>query len=447
MGHSDTRSPKEIRRAWRAETVSEAESSLLARDEVACLTQANSTPALMGIASAQGVWVHDASGRRYCDLYGNNCHHVGHQHPVVVGKVREQLEKLCFVPRGLTSDLPVQLAEKLIGLYPDPASRVLFVPGGSEAVEVAIMIAKVHTRRYKTVSFWGAYHGRSAGALSLGGSADRSPAMGPLLPGSLNAPPFYWYARKPRTTHDDLVSSAARSIEALETLFETEGEIAALIAEPIRNGPYVPPAGYWADVRALCDRHGALLIFDDIPTGLGKTGRLFNCEHFDVKPDMTLLGKALGGAILPLAAVIVSSRLDTTGEFNLGYFTHEKNALSAAAGLATLSVLIDEKLPARAQFLGTTVGKRLESIRSKHEVVANVRHAGLMFAIDFDGAGMGTRGTGLARDVYYAALHNGVLPMPPKANTLSFSAPLVISERELVDALNAIESSISGLKL
>jgi 4-aminobutyrate aminotransferase len=230
----------------------------------------------------------------------------------------------------------------------------------------------------------------------------------------------------------------------LEALFDSEPEIAALIGEPIRNGPYMPPEGYWSHVQRLCHRHGALLIFDDIPTGLGKTGRLFNCEHFKLVPDMTLLGKALGGAVVPLAAIIASSKLDTTADLNLGYFTHEKNALSAAAGLATLSVLVDNKLPERAESLGALVGERLKSMYEENSIIANIRYVGLMFAIEFFASTDG-KDSKIVQDAYFALLRSGVLAMPPKGHAISFSIPLIISEEELLVALDIIGSTMADL--
>ena len=445
MGTSDTPPGACNRRSWREGKISASEAALLERDEAVSFTQANSTPALMSVTGADGIWIEDASGQRYMDFFGNNCHHVGYQHPRVIARVRDQLDRFCFVSRGLTSDAPIQLAEKLIAHYPVTGSKVLFVPGGAAAVELALMIAKVHTGRHKTVSFWDSYHGRSAGALSVGGSArDRSPRMGPLMPGALHAAPFYSYARNPSATGDDMAASSQASLDSLTALFESESDIAALIAEPIRNGPYVPPAGYWSKVRALCDQYGTLLIFDDIPTGLGKTGRLFNMEHFDIAPDMTVLGKALGGSIAPLGAVIANSALDTSSELNLGYFTHEKNALSAAAGLGTLSVIVDDKLPDRARILGAKIEARLKTLLS-HPVVANIRCIGLMFAIDFGRSANGANGVQLAQEIYFAVLRRGLLPMNPKANTLSFSAPLIVSEEDLGNALDIIEAAIQKL--
>ncbi len=446
MGSNQTPHVSAERRSWRAEPMSSDEAALIERDEKVSFTQANSTPALMSVTAANGVWIWDMSGRKYMDFYGNNCHHVGYQHPEVLAKVREQLDRFCFVSRGLTSEAPIQLAEKLIAHYPVPESKVLFVPGGAAAAELALMIAKVHTGRHKTISFWDSYHGRSAGALSVGGTPrDRSSRMGPLMPGALHVAPFYWQARKPRATSDDMAASAQASLDSLKVVFESEKDIAALIAEPIRNGPYVPPAGYWPRVRELCDQHGTQLIFDDIPTGLGKTGRMFNAEHFGASPDMTLLGKALGGSIAPLAAVIARSSLDTAPELNLGYFTHEKNALSAAAGLATLSVIVENKLPHRAKMLGRKVEARLNALLHQYPIVANVRYIGLMFAIDFDRSTKGKEGIELAKEFYFAVLRRGLLAMSPKANTVSFSAPMVISEEELDSALDIIEATIRDL--
>jgi 4-aminobutyrate aminotransferase len=430
----------------RGDQLKDAELELISRDAAVSFRQANATPALMSIAKSEGIWIEDASGNRYRDFYGNNCHHVGYRHPRVLAAVRAQLERVTFVSRGLASAASTELAEKLIDCYPNRDAKVLFAPGGAAAVEIALMIAKVNTGRFKTVSFWDSYHGRSAGALSVGGTPrDKSPRLGPLMPGAFHVPPFYWDARKPGATEEDRAASAQASLKALRDLFDSERDIAALIAEPIRNGPYLPPRDYWAAVRALCERHGTLLIFDDVPTGLGKTGRLFNCEHYGVAPDMTVLGKALGGTVAPLAAVVASSRLDTSGELNLSYFTHEKNALSAAAGIATLAVIVDNKLPEHSRQLGAVAEKRLERWCEELPIIANVRCAGLMFAIDFDGKSVGKTGDQLANTTLYHLLRRGLLAMPPKANTLSFSVPLIIEEKEFESALGILDEELRQL--
>ena len=262
------------------------------------------------------------------------------------------------------------------------------------------------------------------------------------MPGAYYVPPFYWDARTPHATDKQRRKSALASLAAIEAVFEQEKDIAAFIAEPIRNGAHVPPPDYWPAVRALCDHFGTALIFDEVPMGLGKTGKLFNCEHYGVLPDMTVIGKALGGAMLPLAAVIASDRFDTTEELNLSYYTHEKNPLSTAAGLATLSVIVEGDLPKRAAWLGEIVSSRLQRLAQRFGVIGNARSIGLMFAVDFLSADAGKTGEQLATDAFYGLLRRGVLAMPTKGYTLSFSAPLNIEKQELEESLNILEETI-----
>ncbi len=145
-------------------------------------------------------------------------------------------------------------------------------------------------------------------------------------------------------------------------VLEKEGDVAAVVAEPIRSNAYVPPPGFWAEVRAACDAHGALLVFDEVPNGLGKTGRFFAFEHFGAVPDIVVLGKALGGGILPLAAVIARRDLDVAGDLSVGHYTHEKNPLLARAGLTTLDILEQEGLVERASRLGAWALDRLRAL-------------------------------------------------------------------------------------
>jgi 4-aminobutyrate aminotransferase len=329
-----------------------AERTILAADEAVVMRQAGTSPPLFAVRHAQGVWLEDTSGRRYIDLHGNNCHHIGHRHPRVLAALTDQLERVAFVPRGLTAEPVARLGEALLQIWPGAAGRVFLVPGGSSAVELALLLARAHTGRWKTISFHDSYHGRSAGALSLSGRRRaRVPRLGPLVPGCLHVPPFYPLPGEPRGP-DGVEAAARRSLSAVSTVLREEGEIAAIIAETVRNGPFVPPDWYWPEIRRLCDAHEVLLVSDEIPTGLGKTGRMFNTEHFGVRPDMTVLGKALGGAVVPLAAVIASEQLDTTGDLALGYFTHERSPLLARVGLEVLKVIHDDGLVHRSEEQG-----------------------------------------------------------------------------------------------
>ena len=208
------------------------------------------------------------------------------------------MDKLPFAPRRFTNDVAVELAEKLAAITPGAPSKVLFTTGGSDANEVALKIARAATGRFKTLSFWDSFHGAGFGASSVGGEATfRSQIAGPLLPGAEHVAPYH--PTNCPYGHGDLEASANACAKMIEFILDREGDIGALIAEPMRAVPVVPPPGFWKRVRAACDKHGTLLIMDEIPTGLGKTGRMFAFEHDEVQPDIVTLGKALGGGILP----------------------------------------------------------------------------------------------------------------------------------------------------
>ncbi|RMF40907.1 MAG: aminotransferase class III-fold pyridoxal phosphate-dependent enzyme, partial [Alphaproteobacteria bacterium] len=298
----------DARRQW-AGQLGPQTAALIGRDSAAFLHQSLSTPCLSAIRKAEGIWIEDLDGRRYMDFHGNSVHHLGYAHPKVIAAIHDQLDALSFAPRRFTCAPAVELAERLGAIAPGDLSKVLLTTGGSDANEVALKIARAATGRFKTLSFWDAFHGAGFGAASVGGEATfRSFIAGPLLPGAEHVAPFACY-RCPYG-HAGPESCGLACAGMVEYVLEREGDIAAVIAEPMRAVPYVPPPGFWARVRAACDRHGTLLILDEIPTGLGKTGRMFAFEHDGVQPDIVTLGKALGGGVLPIAAVVARRDLD-----------------------------------------------------------------------------------------------------------------------------------------
>ena len=285
----------------------------------------------------------------------------------------------------------MELAELLLKGWPGGAGKVLLTTGGSDAVELAMKIARVATGRYKTISFYDSYDGNGFGALSVGGrAADRSPRLGPLLDGALHVAPFY-LRDDSGNEQTDSPRAAQASLEAIKFVFSREPEIAAFIAEPIRSTPHVPPDWYWPEVRKLCDQHGALLIFDEIPTGLGKMGRKFSCEHAGARPDITVVGKALGGGVVPLAGVIARADLDCSPELSLGHYTHEKNPFSARAAVTTLQIIEDDGLIAHAAALGKRAEARVTKMAQRQKLVKRFRGHGLLFAIEIQGRGPGDR--------------------------------------------------------
>jgi 4-aminobutyrate aminotransferase len=430
------------RAAWQERALDSATLATLAEDERYFLRQSVSTPCLNIIAKAEGIYVEDMAGRRYMDFHGNNVHHIGYGHPRLKRAIAEQMDALPFAPRRYACEPAIALARKLSDISPFGPAKVLFTTGGSDAIEVAVKIARAATGRFKTLSFWDAFHGAGFGAAALSGEAlFRSGPSAPLVPGAVHVAPF-GSTRCPYGT-----SSAEASGEAcarmIEYVLEREGDIAAFVAEPVRAVPYVPPAGFWARVRAACDRHGTLLIFDEIPSGLGKTGTMFACQHDGVAPDILVLGKALGGGILPIAAVLARPQLDVGWDWAFGHYTHEKNPVTARAALTTIEIVEDEGLVENAARVGMIALERLDQLKVRTPAIGDVRGRGLLLGIEL----VRDRGSNepdhtLAEAVMYAALDRGLSFKTTMGNVLTLTPPLTITAAQMLEALGIVVDSI-----
>jgi 4-aminobutyrate aminotransferase len=427
---------------WLKKSIGPRSAPLLQRDSGAFLHQSLSSPCVSTIAKADGIWIEDLDGRRYMDFHGNSVHHLGYGHPRLVAAIKQQLDELSFAPRRFTNEPAVALAEKLGQISPGELNKVLFTTGGSDANEVALKIARAATGRFKTISFWDSFHGAGLGAASVSGEATfRSHIAGPLLPGTEHVAPFACYRCPYHHAGPDVCGLACASM--VDYVLEREGDVAAVIAEPMRAVPYVPPPGYWKTVRDACNRHGALLIMDEIPTGLGKTGRMFAFSHDDIVPDIVTLGKSLGGGILPIAACIARRDLDVCGDFAIGHYTHEKNPVTARAALTTLEIIEDEGLAERAARLGTHAMDRLADSLANCTIVGDIRGRGLMFGVEIV-ADKTTKSPGndLAEKIYYACLDAGLSFKISQGCVLTLSPPLTISEADLDRALTIVETAV-----
>ena len=432
------------RAEWQARRIEPTTKALLARDEAAFLHQSVSTPCLNAVAKAEGIWIEDLAGRRYMDFHGNNVHHIGYGHPRLKAAIAAQMDALPFAPRRYACEPAVLLAEKLARIAPGDLSKVLFTTGGSDAIEVAVKVARAATGRFKTLSFWDAFHGAGAGAAALSGEMlFRSGPAAPLVVGALHIAPFGGY-RCPYG-HDSAEASAKACANMIDYVLSHDSDVAALVAEPTRAVPYVAPPGFWAEVRAICDRHGTLLVFDEIPTALGKTGKMFGCDHDGVVPDILVLGKGLGGGILPIAAVISHPRLDVAGEWAFGHYTHEKNPVTARAALTTIEIIEDERLVENAARVGAKAIERLQEMSRRLPAIGDVRGRGLILGIEL----VKDRSTkepddGLAQEVLYRALDQGLSFKTTMGNVLTLTPPLVVTEAEMMQALDILERVIVG---
>jgi len=429
------------RRAWAAEHISPATQALLDQDAECFLHQSLSTPCLNVLRRAEGAWIEDLEGRRYLDFHGNCVHQVGFANPRVIAAVKRQLDELCFCPRRYTCEPAIELAEKITSLAPGNLNRVLFAPGGTTAIGMALKLARVATGRFKFVSLWDSFHGASLDAVSIGGEAAFRQGVGPLLPGCEHVPP----AEPMRCPFRCGKVCNLTCADYLAYVLEKEGDVAAVVAETVRNTPFIPPLDYWKRIRAACDRHGTLLILDEIPIGLGRSGKLFAFEHYDIVPDMVVLGKGLGGGIFPLAALLASDALDVTGAMSLGHYTHEKNPVACVAALATLAVIEEENLPERAAELGRHALEKMHEMASRHPLIADVRGLGLLLGIELAVTGPdGTRRPALheAEQVMYEALKRGLNFKVTMGNVLTLTPALTITREELDLALEILDEAI-----
>ncbi len=449
-GESDTNETP--RRSEWARTLGPNARAMVVEDARLFLHQSVSSPCLSAIRRAEGIWIEDADGRRYMDFHGNNVHHIGYGHPRLKAAITAQMDLLPFAPRRFANAPATDLARKLTSIAPAGLEKILFTTGGSDAIEVALKIARAATARHKTISFWDSFHGAGFAASALGGEQlFRSGPIGPLPTGAQHVAPFTCY-RCPYghfASEDgpDLQRCGMACASFVRYVLDREGDVAAVVAEPARATATLPPPGYWRAVREACDAHGALLIFDEIPTGLGKTGKMFACDHEGVTPDILVLGKALGGGIVPIAAVLCRADLDVAGAWAFGHYTHEKNPVTARAALTTIEIIEDEGLVENAHRIGEAALARMREMQLHHRLIGQVRGRGCLLGIEL----VSNRDTRVpandaAEEVMYRAMTDGLAFKTTMGNVLALTPPLTVTETEMIRALDIIDTAIHAVE-
>ena len=444
MFHSEGESNlSSLRKAWNATHLDDETRALLDEDARYFLHQSLSTPCLTALKGSGGSYLTDLQGKRYLDFHGNAVHQVGYGHPKVIQAIKDQLDAMPFCPRRFTNAPAVALAKRLTALAPGDLNKVLFAPGGTAAIGMALKLARAVTGKFKTISLWESFHGASLDAISIGGEALFRKGAGPLLPGTEHVPPpdpleGPW----PEMGAAEWADMSARYVEYV--LEREGGDVGAVIAETIRWTPFVPPKSYWQKIRAACDKYGALLILDEIPSGLGRTGKMFVCEHYDIVPDILVIGKGLGGGVFPLAAMLARAAFDVAADQALGHYTHEKNPVACAAGLATLNVIEDENLLAKTVAIGKYVRKRLNDFQKRFPIIHEVRGIGLVFGIVLRESD-GSRANEDAEKILYDALSKGLSFKITMGSILTLTPPLTISEKQMDEALTILESCFDSL--
>jgi len=433
------------RTEWQDKHLDAQTRSLLEEDQRYFLKQSLSTPCLNAMRTCEGVYIEDLQGRRYMDFHGNNVHQVGFANPDVIAVIKDQLDELSFCTRRYTNRVAVALARRLTEIAPGDLNKVLFCPGGAEAMGIAIKLARIATGRHKTISMWDSFHGATLDTISIGGEAIFRHDMGPLLPGTEHVPPpdeYHCVFGCWKRGGCDLTCA-----KYIEYILEKEGDIAAVISEPIRSTPYIPKPEYWQAVRRACDKYGALLIFDEIPHALGRTGKMFTLENFDILPDMVVIGKGLGGGVFPLAALIAREGLDVAGDRALGHYTHEKNPVGCAAALATIEYIEKHHLAEHASELGRHAVARMNEMKERHPLIGDVRGIGLFLGIELvKDRSTHERASDEAEAVMYAALSRGLSFKLTMGNIITLTPALIITKDEINKALDIIEECIAEVE-
>jgi 4-aminobutyrate aminotransferase len=426
------------RQAWQAEHLNEETRAMLAEDARWFLHQSMSTPCLNVLSAADGARLTDVEGRRILDFHGNSLHQVGYGHPRVVAAMRETLDILPFSPRRYTNAIAIELARRLCTAAPINDAKLLFAPGGTAAIGMALKLARLVTGRFKTISMWDSFHGASLDAISIGGESVFRRGIGPLLPGAEHVPP----CDPGHCAFGCGGKCALRCADYVDYCLAKEGDVAAVIVETIRcTDVQVPPPDYYQRLRQSCDRHGALLIVDEIPIALGRTGHLFAVERYGIEPDMVVLGKGLGGGSMPLAALIARADFDVGQHISLGHYTHEKNPLACAAGLAVLDVIEEEGLVARSASLGAEAVRRLSDLAKEIPAIAEVRGAGLLLGIELRDHNA-RDAADIAEAVLYRCLSAGLSFKVGQGKVLVLAPPLNIAEEDLWWALECLAAAL-----
>jgi len=329
-------------------------------------------------ARAEGAYLYDREGTKYLDwLGGFGLYNVGRNNPTVRSALRELLElETASLPQLGLTDLPGLLAEALLAVAPSSTDRVVFVNTGTEAVEAALKLGRTAARRPRVVAVENGFHGLTLGSLSVNGGAAERERFGPLLPG-VGFVPF-------------------NDLAALEAEL-ARGDVALFITEPVQGqGVILPEPGYLQGAQELCRRYGTLFCVDEVQTGLGRTGRMFACEHWGLEPDLITVAKALSGGYVPVGALLLRRSVheavfDTLEHATSHGSTFAPNDAAMVAGLAALHELTTRDLPGRAARLGEYLLERTQPLRERFDVVKDVRGLGLAWAIEFGEPNGGSR--------------------------------------------------------
>ena len=409
------------------------------------------------IAGGEGSWIWDEGGSRYLDFSSQLMNvNIGHQHPKLVAAIKEQADRLCTIAPFHANEARSEAARLITEKAGGDLEMVFFTNGGAEATENATRMAKLHTGRHKVFAMYRSYHGATAGSISLTGDPRRWPSE-PSLPGVVHFWGPYPYRSAFGATSPE--QETERALQHLADTLMVEGPqtVAAIILEPVvgTNGILVPPPGYLAGVRELCDQYGILLIADEVMAGFGRCGEWFSIQHWDVKPDLICFAKGVNSGYVPLGGVVISRTVaDTFADRPYpGGLTYSGHPLACASAVASIRIFEEEGLVERSRTMGDTVaGPALRELADRHPSIGDVRGLGLFWALElvrnretreqlvpFNAAG---EAAAPVAEVVAACRKQGLLVFA-HFNRIHIVPPLVISEDDFAHGVTILDDALS----
>lgn len=399
------------------------------------------------MAQGRGTTLVDADGNEYIDfIAGIGVGSVGHCHPHYVDALKRQVERLTF--GSFTTETRSRFLELLASVTPEGLTRIQLFSGGAEAVEAAFRLAKSATRRFEFIGFWGGFHGKTGGVLGLLGD-DFKQHLGPFMPGLYVSPYANCYRCPLNLQYPECGIACAEHLRDV-IRYQTQGEIAAIVVEPMQGtaGNVIPPEGFLGAVQAIAKEHDALLIFDEMLTGFGRTGKMWGCDHEGVVPDVMTIGKGMGSGF-PVSGLVSTDELTRAKPFanpSGSSSSYGGNPLAAAAGLASLEIIVKEDLVRNAERVGAVILARLEGLKEKYRFVGDVRGKGLMLGMELvkDRTSKELLSPEVTRALFQECLRRGLVAMC-YSPIIRINPPLVINEETAVEGLAILDEAMAAV--
>ncbi|NMW85668.1 aminotransferase class III-fold pyridoxal phosphate-dependent enzyme [Peptoniphilus sp. AGMB00490] len=400
---------------------------------------------------AEGVKVTDLDGNEFIDMISSACVvNTGYNHTEIVETIKKQIDNyIHFTNDYFYTEPQVNLAKELVRITPgDFDKKVIFGFSGSDAIDSSIKIARAYTGRSKLVSFVGAYHGSTYGAISLSAiDTNMKRKIGPLLPEVFHLDYPNILNKDKNITEDEFADIEFNKFLDNFNYYIPREEVAAIFIEPIIGdlGLIKAPKKFMKRLRKFCDDNKILLVVDEIQQGFGRTGKWFSIEHFDIIPDVVVMGKAMASG-LPMSAVLSKREVIDSIDMPAQLFTLQGNALSSVAALKTIEIIERDNLLDRATVLGEYIKSRFKKIKVKSSYIGNIRGTGLSIGVDLEDKKEKYSSNDLVKKVSYRCFEKGVILIYLVGKTLRIQPPLIISDEEIKEAMDIIEEVFEELE-